>query len=139
MGVAFCKRLRKIFQSCRRPFSVRRTAPTVAHVADLEDRFMEQLFLFTLPDMLIVVRYLISRFGFLCVVGCESFIKDHMIDLLQILVAENNVLLRPAPVYIRRRKAAVVVPDAPCTCHARNRNSHKIAPFPLILPSSILS
>lgn len=38
---------------------------------------MEQLFLFTLPDMLIVVRYLISRFGFLCVVGCESFIKDH--------------------------------------------------------------
>ena len=69
MGVAFCKRLRKIFQSCRRPFSVRRTAPTVAHVADLEDRFMEQLFLFTLPDMLIVVRYLISRFGFLCVVG----------------------------------------------------------------------
>ena len=71
-------------------------------VDDLENRFMEQLFLFTLPDMLIVVRYLISRFGFLCVVGCESFIKDHMIDLLQILVAENNVLLRPAPVYIRR-------------------------------------
>ena len=102
MGVAFCKRLRKIFQSCRRPFSVRRTASAVAHVADLEDRFMEQLFLFALPDMLIVVRYLISRFGFLCVVGCESFIKDHMIDLLQILVAENNVLLRPAPVYIRR-------------------------------------
>ena len=32
-------------------------------------------------------------FGFLCVVGCESFIEDHMIDLLQILVAENNVLL----------------------------------------------
>ena len=121
--------LGKIFQSCRRPFSVRRTASAVDHVADLEDCFMEQLFLFALPDMLVVVRYLISCFGFLCVVGCESFIKNHVIDLLQILVVENNVLLCPAPVYIRRREAAVVVPDAPCTCHARNRNSHKIAPL----------
>ena len=70
MGVAFCKRLGKIFQSCRRPFSVRRTAATVAHVADLEDRFMEQISLFTLPYMVIVVRYLICRFGLLCVLGC---------------------------------------------------------------------
>ena len=36
------------------------------------------------------------------VISDKIFIKDHMIDLLQILVAENNVLLRPAPVYIRR-------------------------------------
>ena len=100
---------------------------------------MEQLFLFALPDMLIVVRYLISRFGFLCVVGCESFIKNHVVDLLQILVAKSDILLRSALVYIRRREATVVVPDASRTCHARNRNSHKIAPFPLNLPFSILS
>ena len=34
MGVAFCKGLRKIFQSCRRPFSVRRTANFKLRLSD---------------------------------------------------------------------------------------------------------
>src|SRR5574344_739937 len=95
MGVAFCKRLRKIFQSCRRPFSVRRTAPTVAHVADLEDRFMEQLFLFTLPDMLIVFWLLLRRPPIPTLVPCETLIQYLMINPLQILAAQTPLLLRP--------------------------------------------
>ena len=34
-----------------------------------------------------------------------------MIDLFQIFVAKGHILPRPAPVYIRRCKVPVVVPD----------------------------
>ena len=137
MGVAFCKRLRKIFQSCRRPFSVRRTAPTVAHVADLEDRFMEQLLLFPLADMLIVVCDLIPGLFLFGVVGGQGFIEKLVVDLFQIVVAVGHILLRAAPVYIRRKKLPVIVADTAWAHHAGYSRTDKIThPFyrPNLLP-----
>ena len=65
-----------------------------------------------------------------------------MIDLLQILVAENNVLLRPAPVYIRRKKLPVIVADTAWAHHAGYSRTDKIThPFyrPNLLPIPSLS
>ena len=113
---------------------------TVAHVADLEDRFMEQLFLFTLPDMLIVVRYLISRFRFSLRCRLRELLKDHMIDLLQILVAENQ--------YSAPSGSGLHSPLRSCGCCAgcslhlscpKLVTPIKSPPFRVILPSSILS
>ena len=102
MGIPLLKALCVLNQSLRCPLAALRTAAAVIQIADLEDRFMEQLLLFPLADMLIVVGDLISGLFLLGVVGSQGLVEDLMVDLFQIIVAKSHILFRPAPVYIRR-------------------------------------
>ena len=90
--------------------------------------------------MLIVVRYLVPGLFLFGVVGGQGLVKDFVIDLFQIFVAKGHILPRPAPVYIRRCKAPVVVPDTAPASHAGYGCPDKITrpfyrPYPLLLPS----
>ena len=102
MGVALLKGFCELRQRLGCPLAALRAAAAVAEIADLEDGLMEQLLLLALPDMLVVVWDLVPCLFLPGVVALQRLVKQLVIDLLQILVAENNVLLRPAPVYIRR-------------------------------------
>ena len=102
MGIALLEGLRKLFESGCRPFPSGGAASAVLQVADLEDCFMEQLLLFPLADMLIVVGDLIPGLFLFGIVGGQGFIEKFVVHLLQILVAKGDILPRPAPVYIRR-------------------------------------
>ena len=137
MGIALLEGLRKFLESCRRPFPSRRAAAAVLQVADLEDRFMEQLLLFPLADMLIVVCDLIPGLFLFGVVGGQGFIEKLVVDLFQIVVAVGHILLRAAPVYIRRKKLPVIVADTAWAHHAGYSRTDKIThPFyrPNLLP-----
>ena len=90
--VPFLKCLGKLFESCRSPFSLRRLAAAVVLVADLEDDLMEKPLLLALFNVPIVVRDLISRLCFLCVILRKGFIEKLMVDLFQIFPAQRNVL-----------------------------------------------
>ena len=60
-----------------------------------------------------------------------------MVDLFQIIVAVGHILLRPAPVYIRRKKLPVIVADTAWAHHAGYSRTDKIThPFyrPNLLP-----
>jgi hypothetical protein len=81
---------------------------------------MEQLLLLTLPDMLVIVRDLISGLFLPGVVDLQRRVKQLVIDLLQILVDKDDVLPRPVAVYIGRCKLPVVMPDTTLSHHARN-------------------
>ena len=102
MGIALLEGLRKLFESGCRPFPSGGAASAVLQVADLEDRFMEQLLLFPLADMLIVVGDLIPGLFLFGIVGSQGLVEDLMVDLFQIIVAKSHILLRPAPIYIGR-------------------------------------
>ena len=105
MGVALLEALRKFFENCRRPFPSRGAAPAVLQVADLEDRLVKYLLLLSLPDMLINSLVILSLVFFIFgVVGGQGLVEDLVVDLFQIIVAVGHILLRPAPVYIRRQK-----------------------------------
>ena len=81
--------------------------------------------------MLVVVWYLVPGLFLFGVVVGQSFIEKLVVHLFQILVAKGDILPRPAPVYIRRRKAPVVVPDTSPARHSRNGCAYKITrPFP---------
>ena len=130
MGIALLKGLRKFLKSCRRPFPSWRAAPAVIQVADLEDRFMEQLLLFPLANMLIIVCDLIPGLFLFCVIGGQGLVEDLMVDLFQIIVAVGHILLRPAPVYIRCKKLPIIVADTAWAHHAGYSRTDKITrPF----------
>ena len=67
---------------------------------------MEQLLLFPLADMLIVVGDLIPGLFLFGVIGSQGLVEDLMVDLFQIIVAKSHILLRPAPVYIQKSHSA---------------------------------
>ena len=102
MGIPLLKALCVLNQSLRCPLAALRTAAAVIQIADLEDGLMEQLLLLALPDMLVVVWDLIPCLFLPGVVCLQCLVEDLMIDLFQIIVAKSHILLRPAPVYIRR-------------------------------------
>lgn len=102
MGIPLLKALCVLNQSLRCPLAALRTAAAVIQIADLEDGLMEQLLLLALPDMLIVVWYLIPGLFLFGVVVGQGFIEKFVVHLFQILVAKDDILPRPAPVYIRR-------------------------------------
>ena len=90
--------------------------------------------------MLIVFRYLVPDLFLFGIVGGQGLVKDFVIDLFQILVAKGHILPHPAPVYICRCKAPVVVPDTASTSHAGYSCPDKIThpfyrPYPLLFPS----
>ena len=81
--------------------------------------------------MLIVIWYLVPGLFLFGILGGQGFIEKIVVHLFQILVAKGNILPRPASVYIRRRKAPVVVPDTSPARHSRNGCTYKITrPFP---------
>ena len=91
---------------------------------------MEQFLLFPLADMLIVVCDFIPGLFLFGVVGGQGFIKKLVVDLFQIIVAVGHILLRPAPVYIRRKKLPVIVADTAGAHHAGYSRTDKITrPF----------
>ena len=72
---------------------------------------MKYLLLLSLPDMLIIVCDLIPGLFLFGVVGGQGLVEDLVVDLFQIIVAVGHILLRPAPVYIRRKKLPVIMAD----------------------------
>ena len=104
MGIALLERLSKLLQHRSGSITVQRAAAAIVLIADLEDDLMEQLLLFALADMLIVVGYLVPGLFLLCVVRSQGFIEHLMIDLFQVLLAEGDVQPRPAPVDVGRRE-----------------------------------
>ena len=123
MGVALLKGFCELCQRLGCPPATIRAAAAVAEISDLEDGLMEQLLLLTLPDMLVIVRDLISGLFLPGVVDLQRRVKQLVIDLLQILVDKDDVLPRPVAVYIGRCKLPVIVPDAAPAHHAGNRCS----------------
>ena len=119
-GVALLKGFCELRQRLGCPPATLRAAAAVAEISDLEDGLMEQLLLLTLPDMLVIVRDLISGLFLPGVVDLQRRVKQLVIDLLQILVDKDDVLPRPVAVYIGRCKLPVVMPDTPLSHHARN-------------------
>ena len=111
MGVALLKGFCELRQRLGCPPATLRAAAAVAEISDLEDGLMEQLLLLTLPDMLVIVRDLISGLFLPGVVDLQRRVKQLVIDLLQILVDKDDVLPRPVAVYIGRCKLPVVMPD----------------------------
>ena len=59
-------------------------------VSNLENYFMEQLFLFSLPDFFIVICNL-PIFSFPDIIPFYSFIKQFFIDFFQILILITNI------------------------------------------------
>lgn len=100
MGIALLKGLCELCQRLRCPLATLCAAAAVVQVANLEDGLMEQLLLLALPDMLVIVRDLISGLFLPGVVALQRRVKQLVIDLLQILVDKDDVLPRPATVYI---------------------------------------
>ena len=124
MGVALLERLRTFRQHRSGSIAVQSAASSIVLVADLKDNLMEQLLLFALTDMLIVVGNLVPGLFLPCVVRIQGFIEHMMIDLFQVLLAEGDVQSRPAPVDVGRRKRPVVVPDTAPARHAGDRDTH---------------
>ena len=122
--VPFLKCLGKLFESCRSPFALRCLAAAVVLVADLEDDLMEKPLLLALFNVPIVVRDLISRLGFLCVVLRKGFIEKLMIDLFQIFPAQRDVLICPGRIYILGNELTVIMPHAAGSHHAGYFNCH---------------
>lgn len=135
MGVALLEALRKFFENCRRPFPSRGAAPAVLQVADLEDRLVKYLLLLSLPDMLIIVCDLIPGLFLFGVVGGQGLVEDLVVDLFQIIVAVGHILLRPAPVYIRRKKLPVIMADTAWAHHAGYGCTDKITLLSIVLTS----
>ena len=80
--------------------------------------------------MLIVVWYLVPGLFLFGVVGSQGLVEDLVVDLFQIIVAVGHILLRPAPVYIRRKKLPVIVADTAWAHHAGYGCTDKITrPF----------
>jgi len=142
MGVALLKGFCELRQRLGCPLAALRAAAAVAEIADLEDGLMEQLLL------LCSAGYARSSLGS-CPLSfssrrCSSPAprQTAMIDLLQILVAKDDVLPRPVPVYIGRRELPVIVPDASPAHHAGNRcsdTSHPSFPLPCFSVFVLLS
>ena len=87
--------------------------------------------------MLIVVWYLVPGLFLFGVVVGQGFIEKLVVDLFQIVVAVGHILLRAAPVYIRRKKLPVIVADTAWAHHAGYSRTDKIThPFyrPNLLP-----
>ena len=124
MWVPFLKCLGKLFESCRSPFSLRRLAAAVVLVADLEDDLMEKPLLLALFNVPIVVRDLISRLCFLCVILRKGFIEKLMVDLFQIFPAQRNVLLGSGRIYILGNELAVIMPHASGSHHTGYFDCH---------------
>jgi len=122
--VPFLKCLGKLFESCRSPFSLRRLAAAVVLVADLEDDLMEKPLLLALFNVPIVVRDLISRLCFLCVILRKGFIEKLMVDLFQIFPAQRNVLLGSGRIYILGNELAVIMPHASGSHHTGYFDCH---------------
>ena len=122
--VPFLKCLGKLFESCRSPFSLRRLAAAVVLVADLEDDLMEKPLLLALFNVPIVVRDLISRLCFLCVVLRKGFIEKFVVDLFQIFPAQRNVLLGSGRIYILGNELTVIMPHAAGSHHAGYFDCH---------------
>ena len=55
-------------------------------IANLQNEFMEGLFLFGISDFLIVVLYLLVGSGLLGVVSLEGFIKEFVVDLFDVFI-----------------------------------------------------
>lgn len=135
-GVALLKGFCELRQRLGCPPATLRAAAAVAEISDLEDGLMEQLLLLALPDMLVIVRDLISGLFLPGVVALQRRVKQLVIDLLQILVDKDDVLPRPATVYIGCCELPVIVPDAATAHHAGNRCSDTAHPsFPLLYSS----
>lgn len=58
--------------------------------------------------MLVVVRDLIPGLFLPCIVSLQCFVKQLVINLLQILIDKYNILCRPLSVYIGRCKLSIV-------------------------------
>jgi AcrR family transcriptional regulator len=80
------------------------TIDTLQEQLEVKDQQIEKLTeaLLALPDMLVVVWDLIPCLFLPGVVCLQCLVEDLMVDLFQIIVAKSHILLRPAPVYIRR-------------------------------------
>lgn len=68
--------------------------------------------------MLVVVRDLIPGLFLPCIVSLQCFVKQLVINLLQILIDKYNILCRPLSVYIGRCKLSIVMPDTAPAGHA---------------------
>ena len=105
---------------------------------------MEQLLLLALPDMLVVVRDLVSCLFLPGVLCLQRLAEQVIIGLLQILVDKNDILPRPLTVYIGCCELPVVMPDAAMSHHAGNscadtsRPSFPLRCFSVFYPAPIL-
>ena len=96
---------------------------------------MKYLLLLSLPDMLIIVCDLIPGLFLFGVVGGQGLVEDLVVDLFQIIVAVGHILLRPAPVYIRRKKLPVIMADTAWAHHAGYGCTDKITLLSIVLTS----
>ena len=119
VGVSLLEGLGKLLKSSRSLLTARRPAAAVLEVPKLEYCLMEQFFLLSLPDVLVIVRDLIPCLFLFGIVSCQCLIEKLVVHLMQIFVTEGHIQVCPALIDVRSRKHPVIVPDAPLACHAR--------------------
>ena len=78
-------------------------------VADLDDDFVEYLFLLSRPYLFVIVGDLSVIASLLRVVLFKCLVKELVIDLLYRLVDIGNIQMRSAAVHIVCREASVIV------------------------------
>ena len=81
----------------------------IVTIADLDDNFVEQLFLLSRSYLFVVVCYLAVIAGLLRVVLFKCLVKELVIDLLYRLVDIGNIQMRSAAVHVVCREASVIV------------------------------
>ena len=107
--VALPKALKIFVQDFLGKLGVLARGTHILTVADLDDNFVEQLFLLSRPYLFVVVRYLAVIARLLRVVLFKSLVKELVIDLLYRLVDVGDIQMRSAAVHVVCREASVIV------------------------------
>ena len=96
--VALPKALEIFIQDFLGKLGVLARSTHILTIADLDDNFVEQLFLLSRPYLFVVVRYLAVITGLFCVVLFKRLVKELVIDLLYRLVdvGDIQILLLPS-------------------------------------------
>ena len=109
-GMVALPKARKIFvQDFLGKFGILAHSTHILTVADLDDDFVEQLFLFSRPYLFVVVGDPSVIAHLLRVVLFKCLVKELVIDLLYRLIDIGDIQMRSAAVHVVCREASVVV------------------------------
>lgn len=122
--IAFLEALIVFVEDCPRKLGVLSYCRHIFHVADLEDDLVEQLFLLSRLDMLVVIGNLSVLAFLFIVVLFQSFVKQFVVHFLDRLIAVIYIEVGTLAVHVLRCETAAVVRDGAFTHHCADRSLH---------------
>ena len=124
VGIALLEALIVFVEDCPRKLGVFSCRRHIVLVAYLEDDLVEQLFLLSGLNMLVIIGYLSVLAFLFIVVLFQSFIKHFVIHFLDWLITVIYIQMGTLAVHVLRRKRSAVVRDRAFTHHCANRSLH---------------